>query len=63
MVVEKFFPLNCTVKVAELAWLFSTINTFCPVGVTNATFCRLPEMLEDTRIDPGRTNLDACAMI
>ena len=55
--------LNRILNVASTLPLFSTINTFFPAGVVNATFCKFPTILLPIRTEPGGTNFEAWAMI
>jgi hypothetical protein len=57
--VETDLPLKLMLKFWSDPASFSTINTFLPSGVLNATFGKLAGKLVSIRTEPGRTNLDA----
>ena len=61
--VDTHLPLSLMLKFSVLEFSFSTINTFFPVGVLNATFGKLVARLLAIRTEPAGTNRDACAMI
>ena len=61
--VDTHLPLSLMLKFWVPEFSLSTINTFFPAGVLNATFGKLVARLLAILIEPAGTNLEACAMI
>src|SRR5215470_15751245 len=57
--VVTHWPLNFMLKLVLTVPSFTTIRTFLPARVLNATLYRLPDILLEMRTDPGGTYFDA----
>ena len=61
--VVTHLPLKAILKFCDEWPSFSTIKTFFPEGVLNATLFKFPVILDPILTEPAGTNFDACAMI